>query len=981
MKVVKKQKKKASFRLPEIKLIQFRKNKYHKGGIEGENLPESLHGRINFKLVALGGGLGILATLLVTYAINYLKAILVSISHNKGGLMNLHIDATPKLAYFHHLGSWGNYFSLMFVAMCGIGLLVYTKLDHESTENVAYGQKGDSRFATLKEIQKQYKAIPEKEKEYDGVGGVPISHYKDKYYIDTDTVNTCVIGTSRSGKGETFVVPTIDILSRAKEKSNIIANDPKGELFAASKKTLEERGYRVLVLNIDDPMQSMSFNPLQLVIDAWRDGDYSEANKRANTLTAMLFSSGMGTDNEFFYSSAKAAVNAIILTICEWCFEHKCIEKITMYNVAQMLNELGSLFWTDEDTGREHNALDEYFNSLPQGNQAKLAYGSTSFAGDKAKGSILATASQGIEMFTSDLFGKMTSRSSIDLKEIGFPKSVQFKVDPKFVGKRLNIQFYHRNEKKELVKVNDKPYRQKIKSLGVVILPFDEKLQDGDIMDIRYADETTGKTLRAWYTMKFPKRSQDDYSTKVELTKHKCGSKFGDLAVNTLVMKYTDNPTAIFIVIPDYDPSNHVIGSIFINQLYTELASNCKNTKKKKCFRRVHFLLDEFGNMPAIDNMDGILTVCLGRNILFELILQSYNQLKTKYKEKADTIKENCQNHVLIMSTDKDTLEEISAKAGNKTIVGKSLSSKQYETDSSESNQADQVRIITPERISQLIEGEQVILRFLHRQDAKRGKIRPYPIFNTQSTNMPYRYQFLNKWFDTSNDINDIDIECDHINLSLIKNQIPFVGFIQDLATRIRYAITNNNPISTKDYLEYKSNAEVQDKFDDEEKKKIEELGEKSVKKKEYVEKLKSMIEESKKSLEELEDIMPTAIKLKKEIDEKFLEEYNDANAQLASRRWTDMIKENISNVKTTFNELIRIDLDGQDVRKDIQRFKEENLDDMKMYGFNDSDVAFQWVDLVIDYGPADLKNAFEKYVKNFSGLYAFLKEFEAGED
>ena len=93
------------------------------------------------------------------------------------------------------------------------------------------------------------------------------------------------------------------------------------------------------------------------------------------------------------------------------------------------------------------------------------------------------------------------------------------------------------------------------------------------------------------------------------------------------------------------------------------------------------------------------------------------------------------------------------------------------------------------------------------------------------------------------------------------------------------------------------------------------------------------------------------------------------------------MIKENISNVKTTFNELLRIDLDGQDVRKDIQRFKKENLDDMKMYGFNNSNVAFQWIDLVIDYGPADLKNAFEKYVKNFSGLYAFLKEFEAGED
>lgn len=163
----------------------------------------------------------------------------------------------------------------------------------------------------------------------------------------------------------------------------------------------------------------MSFNPLQLVIDSWANKDYHEASKRANTLTSMLFASGMGTENEFFYKSAKNAVNAIILTIVEHCFDNNCIEKITMYNVAQMLNELGSLFYTDpKNPNKEKNALDEYFNTLPQGNQAKIQYGSTSFAGDKAKGSILSTASQGIEMFTSDLFGKLTSKMSIDLKRL-----------------------------------------------------------------------------------------------------------------------------------------------------------------------------------------------------------------------------------------------------------------------------------------------------------------------------------------------------------------------------------------------------------------------------------------------------------------------------------------------------------------------------------------------------------------------------------
>lgn len=46
---------------------------------------------------------------------------------------------------------------------------------------------------------------------------------------------------------------------------------------------------------------------------------------------------------------------------------------------------------------------------------------------------------------------------------------------------------------------------------------------------------------------------------------------------------------------------------------------------------------------------------------------------------------------------------------------------------------------------------------------------------------MPYRYQFLAEDFDTQRDINEIDIACEHINLSLQDNQIPYARFIKDL--------------------------------------------------------------------------------------------------------------------------------------------------------------------------------------------------------
>ncbi|MCO4220424.1 MULTISPECIES: VirD4-like conjugal transfer protein, CD1115 family [Bacillus] len=783
--------------------LSLKRKKYlhHDYRIDGEDLPQEKN-KINKKALAISSA----AVLFPLSGLNFIAGTYQSIINDLS-------KTVDKPTIFDVFGSdWEksvsiknaflpvlptNVYLVSLLASTLVGFLVYSKINYRSDENVAYGQKGDSRFTTIEEIIEQYREIPEKTEVFEGYGGVPVSHYKDKYYIDVDTVNTAILGVSRSGKGEMIVVVMIDNLSRAKNQSSLVVNDPKGELYSASKETLEKRGYDVQVLNILDPLQGMSYNPLQLVIDAWVNGDDQEAAKRANTLTFSLYNDPNAGDNAFFNTSAQNAINGIILAIVDYCVKNNCIEKVTMHNVSQMLNELGTFYYKENpDDFIEKNALDEYFKSLPQGNVAKMQYGSTSFAGEKAKGSILATANQGLQTFADKMFAKMTSKSSLDLKQVGFPKNLFFQLDERFLNKRVTVSFHKNDEKKTEIG----SYKIKVKALGMCNMNFDETLEDGDLLLIRYQDEEDpNKKYRLLYRLKFEKlldekgrvvyQKKEGFEDKPEYKRQ----VILDMMANTFPLKpktklsYSDKPTAVFMIVPDYDKSNHALASIFVKQLYTELSMNCNDTKGKKCYRRVHFLLDEFGNMPPIDDMGGVLTVCAGRNMLFNLVLQSYSQIEKLYDKEATEIKDNCQNHIYIMSTNKDTIEEISLRAGHKTPIGKSSNESHMEADNKLTKNADQQRIITPERLSQFIEGETLVLRALHRQDINRKKVRAYPIFNTKETSMPYRWQFLGKDFDTSRDLNEIDIPSLHTGLDLTDLYLDFLDFILNKTAKKEY--------------------------------------------------------------------------------------------------------------------------------------------------------------------------------------------------
>ena len=94
-----------------------------------------------------------------------------------------------------------------------------------------------------------------------------------------------------------------------------------------------------------------------------------------------------------------------------------------------------------------------------------------------------------------------------------------------------------------------------------------------------------------------------------------------------------------------------------------------KDTDTAILKRKAYFILDEFGNLPKLENIEGMVTVGRSRGIRYLFVLQSFSQLNAKYgKDIADIVKTNCNVKIFIGSDDPETRREFSELCGQKKI-------------------------------------------------------------------------------------------------------------------------------------------------------------------------------------------------------------------------------------------------------------------------------------------------------------------------
>ena len=139
---------------------------------------------------------------------------------------------------------------------------------------------------------------------------------------------------------------------------------------------------------------------------------------------------------------------------------------------------------------------------------------------------------------------------------------------------------------------------------------------------------------------------------------------------------FANEPTAMFLKIPDEKDTRHALAAVFILCIYKALIKVASFREDLSLPRNVYFILDEFGNMPKIDKFDKMITVGRSRKIWFNMIVQSYTQLNNVYGDNvADIVKSNCGFKMFIGSNDIGTCEEFSKLCGNMTVSTNSVSS------------------------------------------------------------------------------------------------------------------------------------------------------------------------------------------------------------------------------------------------------------------------------------------------------------------
>ena len=172
---------------------------------------------------------------------------------------------------------------------------------------------------------------------------------------------------------------------------------------------------------------------------------------------------------------------------------------------------------------------------------------------------------------------------------------------------------------------------------------------------------------------------------------------------------FASEKCAIFLIIPEEDPTKHFMAGLMIQNLSRELFS-IANANEGKLKKRVVFYCDEFGTMPPFDVLP-LFSAGRSRKLTLVPIIQSLAQLEKNYgKEGAEIIADNCQDTIFGgFAPNSQTAETLSKALGSRTVLTGSIS--KGKDSNSQSLQMAERALLSPDELKSLPKGEFVVMK------------------------------------------------------------------------------------------------------------------------------------------------------------------------------------------------------------------------------------------------------------------------------
>lgn len=500
----------------------------------------------------------------------------------------------------------------------------------------------------------------------DVADGVPVyaaKQGKDITVVLAKPIHTLTIGTTGSGKTTGFVDPTVQILCRTKTKPGIVLTDPKGELYRNHAATLEAQGYKVLVLDVADPYRSARWNPFAAVIE-----------------------------------KTKQIIDA---RNCE-------------IKSGEVIQQVGKYI---DFNGNVHPTFE-----LAQAENQKI--GNYEFAGKHYASEEQADNAR--KVFIQNL----TDEIFIDLQDIIYTVCpITSQQEPVWEQGARNFIFALALAMWEDLlsgTCNEQEF-----NLHTLYRNIADYAKGDNAVLTEYLSSDRSETSNAAGLANAVLASQDRQLSSYLSQVNNYIVGFADSGIRRLTSgndidlnMFDEQPTALFIKIPDEKENRHFLVTLLITQLYKVLVNKARQnyrngeTKDEELKRNVYVIMDEFGNLPKFQSIDKIITVGRSRHIFMLPIIQDYGQLDNKYgKELAGIIRSNCNIKIFIGSTDPNTIKEFSELCGKTKQRHINFSDGSVETSFNVSTSAESVPLIYPSELEHLndppkVMGNAVVLAF-----------------------------------------------------------------------------------------------------------------------------------------------------------------------------------------------------------------------------------------------------------------------------
>lgn len=620
------------------------------------------------------------------------------------------------------------------------------------------------------------------------------------YLVDVEPVNTMVLAITRAGKGQTYIEPTLDMWMRERKQSNMVINDPKGELLVKNYVRATVRGYQVVQFNLINAMKTDIFNPLGMASDAAREGEETKVSEYVSNIADVFFPV-KGSEDPVWPNAANNAFKRAAYGLIDYFLEEekelrlfaektkmdpvildtKLDEmwgKVTLYNTYQLFVQLSakkmknpsvefsqkakagayetlsneeynvllnkvekqSLLWEDK---QELDLLTLFFNAteqLPRNSIRRLAGDANnalrSMSGaEKMIASVYGIAITALSFFTDPTISTLTSGTpsqNVDLGGLCFPRRFGVRFHADFVSKfalkgmqakwmtyedntftkEMGADFYHEDmiTREGWAKYyfygkfpNEVAY---IKlsivnpQTGMLILAlyFQFKKAFQTSLDGRkyVTDPILGNKIikNGILTELKPKKNKDGNivyeKARTTFEQDKIVDILGDAergkvrtrAIILTTVRYSEKPKIVFLVTPPHLMKYAKLVLVLLRQLVDLNFEKSYMTKpNQKPLYKTRFMLDEVGNLQSdgegIQNFSTLLSIGLGQDQQFTLILQTLQQLRDVYGDSVDRIVQgNTSNIVFLKSTDDsmlDTLEKMSGKTHKSFTNSKSI--------------------------------------------------------------------------------------------------------------------------------------------------------------------------------------------------------------------------------------------------------------------------------------------------------------------